>query len=135
MDTATSDHIFGEAPTLYHLIRRHKRRSNNYIRSIRDDDGVIQTSQNAIASAFTRFFQHDYNNIDVDAESLRIFGTMIQTTLPDDFASTYEAPFTATEIQHAILSGGANKAPGHDGLGADFYKVAWPIIGDDLDSF
>jgi hypothetical protein len=57
---------------------------------------------------------------------------MIQTELPDDFASTYDTPFTTIEIQHAIWSGGANKAPGRDGLEADFYKVAWPIIGDDL---
>jgi len=32
---------------------------------------------------------------------------------------------TFEEIKYAIRKGGSNKAPGHDGIGADFYKENW----------
>ena len=54
-DTSPADNIPGETPTLYQLIRKHKRRSSRLVRSVRDDTGTIQTSMTGIASAFTSF--------------------------------------------------------------------------------
>ena len=45
---------------------------------------------------------------------------------------TYESPFTSEEIYQAINAGGTNRAPGRDGLNFEFYRKAWPLIGDDL---
>ena len=45
---------------------------------------------------------------------------------------SYEAPFASEEIYQTINSGGTNRAPGRDGLSLEFYKTAWPLIGDDL---
>jgi hypothetical protein len=43
-----------------------------------------------------------------------------------------EKPITEDELFTAIRKGATNKAPGVDGLGIEFYKMNWEIIGPDL---
>jgi hypothetical protein len=85
-----------------------------------------------IASAFTSFFQHKYHRIDLDNECVAALANLICAELPQDMVHTYESPFASEEIYKAINSGGMNRAPGRDGLSLEFYKTAWPLIGDDL---
>jgi hypothetical protein len=133
-DTESSDLLSEEPPTLYQLIRRHKRNATRLVRSVRDGKGNIQTSPSGIAKTFTRFFQAKYAKIEVDPESVQTLATLIQT---DGFQATgmeYEAPFTQSEILKATNSGGHNRAPGRDGLGLGFYKATWAVIREDLGS-
>jgi hypothetical protein len=132
MDTDTVDNIPGETPTLYQIIRKHKRRSSRIVCSVRDGTGTIQTSTTGIATAFTSYFQQTYHCIDSDKECAADLANLIRAELPPDMIHIYENPFTPEEIQQAIGSGGTNRAPGRDGLSFEFYKTAWPVIGDDL---
>ena len=131
-DTFIADNVPGETPTLYQQIRKNKRRAARLIRSVRDDTGTIQTSTTGIASAFTTFFQHKYRRIDPDKENVDALTNLIRTEIPQDMVQTYESSFTCEEIYQAINSGGTNRAPGLDGLSFEFYRKAWPLIGDDL---
>jgi hypothetical protein len=79
LDSADADNLPGETPTLYHLIRRHKRRTTRVVRSIRDTDGAIQTSPAGIASAFVTFFQVKYNTVNVDPECANVFANLVRT--------------------------------------------------------
>jgi hypothetical protein len=83
-----------------------------------------------IASAFTSFFQHKCHRTDLD-ECVTALANLICAELPQD-VHIYESPFASEEIYQAINSGRTNRAPGCDGLSLEFYKTAWPLIGDDL---
>ncbi|XP_021994704.1 uncharacterized protein LOC110891319 [Helianthus annuus] len=41
-------------------------------------------------------------------------------------------PVTVEEVKKAMFSIGNDKAPGPDGFTAAFFKVAWPIVGNDV---
>jgi hypothetical protein len=56
---------------------------------------------------------------------------MIRAELPPEMISTYGSPITPEETYHAITSGRKNRAPGRDGISLEFYKTAWPLIGDE----
>jgi hypothetical protein len=132
MDTDTVDNIPGETPTQYQIIRKHKRRSSWIVCSVRDNIGTIQTLTTAIATTFTSYFQQKYHCIDSDKKCAAALAKLIRAELPPDMEHTYENPFTPEEIQQAISSGGTNRAPGRGGLSFEFYKTAWPVIGDDI---
>ena len=80
-DTAAGD-LSGEQPTLYKLICRHKWRATRLVRSVRDSDGIIQTSPAGIASVFTTFFQTKYNSIEADPVCVHALANMIRAELP-----------------------------------------------------
>jgi hypothetical protein len=132
MDTDTVDNIPGETPTLYQIIRKHKRHSSRIVLSVRDNTGTIQTSTTGIATTFTSYFRQKYHCIDSDEKCAAALAKLIRAKLPPGMEHTYENPFTPEEIQQAISSGGTNRALGRDGLSFEFYKPPWALIGDDL---
>jgi len=42
--------------------------------------------------------------------------------------TTLEEPINTNELWSAITKGKPHKAPGHDGIGIEFYKGEWEII-------
>ena len=132
LDITPADNVPGETPTLYQILRIHKRRTARLIRSVRDETGTIQTSATGIATAFTSFFRHKYRRIDPDEECVEALAQLIRAELPHDMVNTYASPITPEEVHQAITTGGKNRAPGRDGLSIEFYKSAWSFIGDDL---
>jgi hypothetical protein len=89
LDTAASDNLHGESPTLYQLIIRHKRRANRIVRSVRDTDGTIQTSPAGIASAFVTSFQVKYRDVNVDPDSVQVFANFVRTEQSSSPVHTY----------------------------------------------
>jgi hypothetical protein len=85
-----------------------------------------------ITSAFISFFQHKYRRIDPDNECDAALANLIRAELPPDMVHAYESQFVLEEIYQVINSGGTNRAPARDGLSLEFYKTAWPLIGDNL---
>jgi len=53
LNNAEAEKFEGEQPTFYHLIRMQKQRAARAIKSVRNGNGLIQTSPRSIALAFT----------------------------------------------------------------------------------
>jgi hypothetical protein len=98
LDTAVSDNLPGESPTLYQLIHRHERQATRIVRNVRDTDGTIQTSPAGIASAFVTFLQAKYRDVNVDHESVQVFANLVRTEQSSSPVPTYESPFTVEEV-------------------------------------
>jgi hypothetical protein len=105
---------------------------NRLIRSVRDEEGNIQTSQSGIAATFLRFLRTKYENIAAHQESTRTLASYINRSDSMAIGQVYETFFTHSEILTALNSGGQNRAPGRDGLGLEFYKVTCKVIKYDL---
>ncbi|WOL01242.1 hypothetical protein Cni_G09958 [Canna indica] len=56
----------------------------------------------------------------------------VQNYLSQQSLSLLSQPVTPQEIDKVILSSNSDKAPGVDGLNAEFYKSCWSIIKDDV---
>jgi hypothetical protein len=57
---------------------------------------------------------------------------LIPIAIPVDKASLLEKEITEEEIRGTLFSMKANKNPGPDGFFADFFKAAWPVVGNDV---
>jgi hypothetical protein len=121
-----------ENPTLFHLIRQRKREEARVIRSIRDEEGNIQTSQSEIAATFMRFFQKKYDRMVVDQDSVCMMASYIQSPDSAWVEQLCDSAFSLSEVRQAVLAGGPNNAPGHDGINLEFYKVTWDVIKEEL---
>jgi hypothetical protein len=89
---------------LYHLIRMQKRRAARAIRSVRNGNGLIQTSPRSIALAFTTHLRTKYDNIDVDDECARALAELVRVERPMVCADIKKKPFDSCnlvgEIEH-----------------------------------
>ena len=127
-----ADRFKGEQPTLYHFIQRQKRRIARTVRSVRDGNGLIQTSPKGTAHAFTTYLRTKYDKIEVDDDCVSTMTETARVERPTAYEDSAENPFDPMEICNAIQTGGRNRAPGRDGIGIEFYKANWEIIRDDL---
>ena len=104
------------------------------IREIQRSDGSVATSQE-----------------EIKAEAVEHF-TQFLSLIPDSFVGTTEEEIhqllgfecdemdmrmldkevTADEIKKILFAMATNKSPGPDGFTCEFYKAAWPIIGNDF---
>jgi len=109
-----------------------KNQTARTVRSVLDDNGIIQTPPKEIALAFTIFLRSKYGAISIDAACVRTMADIVRVDNHKDNADCLENPFDPCELYKAIHSGGRNKTIGRDGLGLEFYKSIWTTIKDDL---
>ncbi|GKU86882.1 hypothetical protein SLEP1_g1354 [Rubroshorea leprosula] len=50
--------------------------------------------------------------------------------LPTSMVDFLQQPITDLEIKEVVFSSPRNRAPGPDGYTSEFYKAAWPVVGD-----
>ncbi|GKV50648.1 hypothetical protein SLEP1_g57349 [Rubroshorea leprosula] len=69
----------------------------------------------------------DRNCSQIETDCLK---SLLQYQLPNDMKSSLTQPITAKEIKDVVFNSPTNKAPGPDGFTSEFYKAAWPVVGD-----
>lgn len=123
----------GDCNTKYFYALCKSNMKKSTIRSIQNAKGEVVSEQSLIAETFVKHFQ----NILAPNEFLEVVdGDIFQlnTTgcLTQEDANYLCRLVTLSEIKEAITDSSAHKAPGPDGFNTQFFKICWPIIGNDI---
>ncbi|GKV16257.1 hypothetical protein SLEP1_g26925 [Rubroshorea leprosula] len=65
-----------------------------------------------------------------DESSVEVMFEYPWLPLPTSMVDFLQQPITNLEIKEVVFSSPRNKAPGPDGYTSEFYKAAWPVVGD-----
>ncbi|KAM7288195.1 hypothetical protein ISCGN_028463 [Ixodes scapularis] len=105
------------------IFRTHERRrvKENALREVRGEGGVA-TSQEEIAAMFEEAYGRLFREEELDEDA---FVSVLRgsPTVPDETTDVMNCPIRPSEVQQAIKKLSRNKAPGPDGIGAEFYKM------------
>ena len=118
----------GDKNTKYFHAIASSRKRRNRITSLSANGTVIENFvgiQKEAVSFFKKKFQEDYS-------SRPIFTGLNFRTLSEEQAASLIAPFSRLEIDNAVESCDAQKAPGPDGFNFRFIKAAWEVIKFDI---
>lgn len=99
----------------------------NQITALRDPDGELRTKQEELEGLASAFYTELFTaQLDAAPEGVLAH---VPTRVSDDMNDSLVRPFTAQEVERALVMMGPCKAPGLDGFTAGFYKTHWETVG------
>jgi hypothetical protein len=131
VDTSDQDRLAGEDPSLYHLIKPRRRRENQLIKEIVDDDGILQTTSASILKVSAVHFRKKFQPIRSKVQNLQLTSCDLERIL-QEINYTLAEPISIKELWTAISKRKSSKAPGPDDICLEFFKVAWEVVKLDL---
>uniref|UniRef100_A0AAV2JVY7 Reverse transcriptase domain-containing protein n=1 Tax=Knipowitschia caucasica TaxID=637954 RepID=A0AAV2JVY7_KNICA len=102
------------------------------IQSLCSDSGRLITDSAEVRSFVAGFYEHLFSS---ELRPSSVMGGQFGDGVPqvsDEENNKLEAPLTLVELNSGVGSLKPGRAPGIDGLSADFYKAFWDILGPDL---
>lgn len=110
------------------------REFQNAIREILCLDGSIVTKEEDIKKEAGRFFTEllTYRPPDYEALTVEELQNLLQFQCGEMDQAKLISEVTADEVKAVVFKMTSNKSPGPDGYTTEFFKSAWPIIGDDV---
>lgn len=110
----------------------HRRR--NRVRGLEAEDGQWVQDGDEIERMITKFFKELFSSQSLPGQAFSFEGwSMI---LPVEQRTELDKSFSATEVVKALHQlGSSNKAPTPDGLNAQFFKIHWPVMGQEVTDF
>jgi hypothetical protein len=88
------DRLEDEEPSLYHLLKVRKRQEATKIRTLRDGNGVLQTTTANILTTFKDYMLEKLSGIHTDSDSLRRLLDNGHNTLPLEAVEAIDKPIT-----------------------------------------
>lgn len=114
----------GDRNTALFQAKSRARAKRNSISSLRQEDGSVAVSQEAIEEAATGFYRNLFSAQDELIPELIL--EHVPRKITDEMNARLTRPYTAEEVDRALHMMGANKAPGPDGS----LLVSTSCIGD-----
>ena len=103
---------------------------NHYLKL--DDDRVTTDSAEILDQLklfYSDLYQDHGSNSDGDEAARFLYNPSIPK-LDEDEKEKCEGRLTYNECYRSLLTFQTGKAPGNDGLTAEFYKAFWPLLGN-----
>ena len=121
----------GETSSAYFCKLEKARQSNNFITSLKDENGHIKTSDMDILSIAHSFYQNLYTSSQTEDKAIDSYLGSLNTerTLSDIEKDSCEGEITLDECTLAVSEMKISKPPGLDGICIEFYKKFWPVVG------
>jgi hypothetical protein len=121
----------GDANTrFFHLVANGKHRKQHIYR-LEDDNGVV-VSSDRLKCHITNYYENMFGVPEQTEITLMEDQIHDIPQVSDEENEILIADFTENEVREAIFQMEHNKAPGPDGVPAEFYQVFWGVINDDL---
>jgi len=102
LDTEEVDRLESEWPTLYHTLKTKRRRSQQTIHYLRDENGQLQMTLRGIAFTMTSHFWKMYDIIKDDSDSMKNLMDETLHARSNQYGGVLESPFEEEEIYNAI---------------------------------
>ena len=122
----------GEASTAYFYNLERQQGQQRLFSAIRTLGGLVVTSLVLIAHAWVTFYATLFTAQSLDVVQQDFFLSQIQQTLSAEQRRLCEGELSLEECKAALDGMALGKAPGLDGLPAEFYLRFWPLIGTDF---
>ncbi|KAM7285059.1 hypothetical protein ISCGN_032033 [Ixodes scapularis] len=107
-------------PTKIFRTFERKRAQANHISNVRYE-GHLVSGQEEVAAAFESHYKRLFSKQECDTSTHHTYLQEL-AAVPDDIKDLINAPIRESEVRRAIKKLSGNKAPGPDGIGAEFYK-------------
>ena len=99
---------------------------------MRNDVGATVLSPDDLCQSFASFYSSLFSAESIDVAAQESLLNNVESSLPSDQSESCEGLLTVEECLEALTGMARRKAPGLDGLPAEFYLKFWSVLGQDL---
>ncbi|XP_074300279.1 uncharacterized protein LOC141631518 [Silene latifolia] len=120
----------GDKSTRFFHLKASNRKRRNHIARLKDEGGLWVIDEEAKRKLAMTYF----DNLFASSNPSRMEEALscIVPCVTDEIKSELLKPFTKEEVTNALNQMKPCKAPGPDGLNANFFQTFWHIIGNDV---
>lgn len=125
-------HEKGEKSNKYFLQLESRNRIKKTLKKLKREDNTYTTDAKEILQMQSEFYEKLYSlqeDTKLEPEIHKYLETVVMPTLNDEEKQSCEGLLTVEECKLALQSFKNSKAPGNDGIPAEFYKKFWPLFG------
>ena len=122
----------GECSSAYFFRLEKKRGADRWIAAVRNDVGAIVSSPDDLCQSFASFYSSLFSAELIDDVAQESLLNNVESSLPSDQSDSCEGLLSVEECFEALTGMARRKAPGLDGLPAEFYLKFWSVLGQDL---
>ena len=122
----------GESSSAFFFRLEKKRCADRWISALRLDDGTVVSSPDDLCRSFASFYLSLFSAEPVDVSVQASLLDNLSSSLSSAQSALCEGSLTVEECFSALTGMAKRKAPGLDGLPAEFYLKFWDILGRDL---
>lgn len=120
-----------DAPSSFFFNLEKKILAQNELHSIKLSGGRVTTDPGEIRDGAAEFYRELFKAEPVNKQQISVLHSQLPTLSIED-KETLDLPINFQELTEAVYQMAPGRAPGIDGLSAEFYKKFWPCIGKDL---
>ena len=122
----------GESSSSFFFRLEKRNGAQDWISAMQNQDGSLASSISDICDSWVTFYIDLFRSSPTDLDVQRRLLDQLSSILPDSEALRCEGHLTESEVHQALLGMAKGKAPGSDGLSAEFYVTFWDVLGPDL---
>ena len=123
----TNQLINSDRPTKYFFIKYKKKMGKNYIRCLKDSNGILKYDISDMLKIVEDYYNDLYHPNEIRDSVVNFFLNEVNPINSNIDMSILTEPISIEELKNVVKSFPNNKSPGPDGLTGEFYKIAFPI--------
>jgi hypothetical protein len=121
--------VWGQNTKFFHACASQRRRKN-FIHKVKDGRDRLWEREEDVENAFVEYFSNLYRSNDGGAAEVDMQG--LEGRVSNEMNTSLLKEFSKEEVHAALRQMAPMKAPGPDGLPADFFLDNWDTVGEEV---